>query len=399
MPWNETTRKTPEELLAQVQHEARGKFKLFLGAAAGVGKTYRMLDEARIRKREGLDVVIGWIETHGRAETESSLAQSVEQMPMIPPRALPYKGTILQEMDLNAIIARQPQLVVVDELAHTNAAGSRNTKRYQDVFELLDAGINVYSAMNVQHLESLNNVVQQITGVQVRETVPDRVLERADEIELIDVSPAELIERLKAGKIYKPDRANAALQNFFRSGNLTALRELALRRAAGHVEQQLDAHRATEHITASWPAAERVMVCVTADPFSQKLIRSAARLALSMHGELWAVYVEQPGEATRRSTAAAHQLETNLSLARTLGAEVVALQERALAPALLVWAREHNVAHIVVGKGVRPRWQRIFRASVADDIVDGSGDIDVMVVTHKRHGTSLMDRVGESSAE
>src|SRR5881409_2356251 len=256
-------RPDPEVLLARAKEEearkARGRLKLFFGAAAGVGKTFAMLEAARELRADGVDVVVGVVETHGRAETESLL----ERLEILPPRQVPYRGSTLKEFDLDAALARRPAVILMDELAHSNAEGSRHAKRWQDVLELVDAGINVYTALNVQHLESLNDLVAKITGVIVRETVPDSVLERADEIELVDLPPDELIQRLQEGKVYLPQQAQEAMHNFFRKGNLIALRELALRRTADRVDAQMQAYMREHAIATTWPVAERVLVCVS----------------------------------------------------------------------------------------------------------------------------------------
>ena len=288
------TRANPDELLKQVkeeeQRQRRGKLKIFFGAAAGVGKTYAMLEAAQARKAEGLDVVVGIVETHGRPETETLL----KGLEVLPPRFVEYRGTKLREFDLEAALARKPGLVLVDELAHTNAPGSRHAKRWEDVGELLDAGINVYTTLNVQHLESLNDVVRQVTGVIVRETVPDSVIEQADEIELIDLPPDDLIQRLKEGKIYLPEQAGFAAENFFRKGNLIALRELALRSTADRVNLQVRTYREEQAITRVWRTSERLLVCVSPSPFSAQLVRATRRMAAGLHAEWIAITIEQP---------------------------------------------------------------------------------------------------------
>jgi len=275
----EQPRPNPDELLRQVQEEEerrkRGKLKIFFGAAAGVGKTYAMLEEARARKAEGLDVAIGIVETHGRRETERLL----EGLEILAPRFVEYRGTKLREFDLDAALVRKPGIVLVDELAHTNAPESRHAKRWQDVQELLGAGINVYTTLNVQHLESLKDVIAQITGVVVRETLPDSVVEQADEIELIDLPPDNLLQRLKEGKVYIPEQAGLAVEHFFRKGNLIALRELALRAAAERVDQQARAYRQAQAISRTWRTAERLLVCVSSSPLSAQLVRAARRMA------------------------------------------------------------------------------------------------------------------------
>src|SRR5215468_2945491 len=287
-------RPSPEALLEVARREERrsGRLKIFVGAAPGVGKTYEMLQQARARKRDGYDIVVGVVETHGRQETEALL----EGLEVIPRRLLDYRGQSLDEMDLDAVIARRPEIVLVDELAHTNASGSRHPKRYLDVAELLDRGINVYSTVNIQHIESLNDVVAQITHVRVRETVPDSIFDRADAVELVDLTPDDLIERLKEGKVYVPGQAQRALEHFFSPANLTALRELALRRTAERVDEQLLSQMRARAIEGPWAAGERVLVCISEDPRAAGLVRYTKRLADRLHAPFTALCVE-----TRRS--------------------------------------------------------------------------------------------------
>src|SRR6266849_5609385 len=289
-----TDRPDPEALLARVKEEEarrrKGKLKVFFGAAAGVGKTYAMLEVAREQRADGVDVLIGYVETHGRAETDALL----EGLEVLPARSIEYRGAALREFDLDGALARSPALILVDELAHTNAPGSRHAKRWQDVEELLDAGIDVYTTVNVQHLESLNDVVAQITGVLVRETVPDSILDQADELELIDLPPDELLQRLREGKVYVSEQARRALDHFFHKGNLIALRELALRRTADRVDAQMQVYRSTHAITETWPTTERMLVCVSPSPLSARLVRATRRMAARLRAEWLAVYVETP---------------------------------------------------------------------------------------------------------
>src|SRR6266852_5999948 len=289
-----TDRPDPEALLARVKEEEarrrRGKLKVFFGAAAGVGKTYAMLEAAREQREDGVDVVVGYVETHGRAETEA-LLQGLE---VLPSRTVEYRGSTLRELDLDGALARRPTLVLIDELAHTNAAGSRHAKRWQDVGELLDAGINVYTTVNVQHVESLNDVVAKITGVVVRETVPDSILEEADELEVIDLPPDDLLQRFKEGKVYLPEHAREAMRSFFRKGNLIALRELALRRTAERVDAQMRVYMREHAIGQVWPAAERLLVCVSPSPLSARLVRAAKRMAEGLEAQWIVAYVETP---------------------------------------------------------------------------------------------------------
>ena len=369
-------RANPDELLKQVkaeeQRQRRGKLKIFFGAAAGVGKTYAMLQAAQARKIEGLDIVVGIVETHGRAETET-LLQGLE---VLPPRFVEYRGTKLREFDLEAALARKPALILVDELAHTNAPGSRHAKRWEDTADLLDAGINVYTTLNVQHLESLNDVVQQVTNIVVRETVPDSVVEQADEIELIDLPPDDLIQRLKEGKIYLPEQAGFAGDNFFRKGNLIALRELALRSTADRVNLQVRSYREEQAITRVWRTSERLLVCVSPSPFSAQLVRATRRMAAGLHAEWIAIAVEPPN----LSDAEREALAENLSLAEQLGAETVRLTGMDVVKEVVNFARKHNVTKIIAGKPGPLRVNDRFFGSFIGNLIRASGDIDVYVI-------------------
>ncbi|HLQ22100.1 MAG TPA: sensor histidine kinase KdpD, partial [Gemmatimonadales bacterium] len=313
-------RPDPDALLQQVRAEEaraqRGHLKIFFGASPGVGKTFAMLEAARLKRAAGHDVVIGVVETHGREDTR----RLVEGIETLPRRRLDYRGTVLEEFDLDAALARRPGLLLVDELAHTNAPGARHAKRWQDVEELLAAGIDVWSTLNVQHLESLNDVVAQITGVAIRETVPDSMLERADEVELVDLSPDVLQQRLREGKVYVPDQAAHALERFFRLGNLIALRELALRRTAERVDAQMRGYMQAEGIRETWPAGDRLLVCVGANPATARIVRAARRMAAGLRADWVAVYVETPAHA-RLSRADQDAIAQNLSLAEQLGAQ------------------------------------------------------------------------------
>ena len=377
---DERIRPNPDELLARVQAEearqSRGTLKIFLGYAAGVGKTYAMLEAAHQRRVEGVDVVIGYIETHGRAETDALVAG----LEVIPRRQISYQGAVLPEMDVDAILARRPRLVLVDELAHTNAPGSRHPKRYLDVEDLLDAGIDVYTTMNVQHLESLNDVVAQITGVTVREKVPDSILDEASAIEVVDLPPPELLQRLKEGKVYVPAQAAQAAQRFFRMGNLTALRELALRRTAERVDEQMRAYMQTRAIPGPWPAGERLLVCVSSSALSERLVRTARRLADELKAEWFAVHVEGPGE-TRLSRDREDHVARILRLAEELGAKTIMLPGLNVADSILEYARQHNITKIIVGKPPRARWLELLRGSVLERLIERSGDIDVYVIS------------------
>jgi two-component system sensor histidine kinase KdpD len=373
------TRPDPDALLARVQEEetqrTRGKLKIFFGATAGVGKTYAMLEAAHARRREGVDVVVGWVDTHGRAETEALLAG----LEVLPRHSVAYRGTTLDEFDLDAALAHHPALLLVDELAHTNAPGSRHAKRWQDVQELLDAGIDVYTTVNVQHLESLNDVVAQITGVLVRETVPDSILDQADELELIDLPPDELLQRLREGKVYVPEQARRAIDHFFSKGNLIALRELALRRMADRVDAQMQRYRSTHAITETWPTTERLLVSVSPSPLSVRLVRAARRMAAGLRAEWLAVYVETPA-SLRLPEADRDRVVQTLRLAEQLGAETVTLSGHNVSEELLNCARTRNVSKIIVGKPRRPRWKELVFGSVVDELARNSDDIDVYVI-------------------
>lgn len=369
-----------DTLLARLKEDetrqARGRLKVFLGAAAGVGKTYAMLEAARARRAEGVDVLVGWADTHGRAETEALL----NGLEVLPRRQIAYRNTSLQEFDLDATLARRPALVLVDELAHTNVPGSRHAKRWQDVLELLDAGISVYTTVNVQHLESLNDVVAKITGVQVRETIPDSVLEQADEVELIDLPPEELLQRLKDGKVYVPEQAKEAVQHFFRKGNLIALRELALRRTADRVDAQMRLYMRDHAIRETWPVTERLMACIGPSPHSVRVVRAAKRFADSLRAEWIVAYIETPAHARLPEADRARVTDT-LRLAEQLGAETVVLSGPRVSEEILKYARVRNISKIVVGKPIHPVWKRLFSGSIADTLIRGSEDTDVYVIS------------------
>jgi two-component system sensor histidine kinase KdpD len=375
-------RPDPDVLLAQVQAEesqrARGKLKIFLGYAAGVGKTFAMLDAAHRRKAEGVEVVIGYVETHKRPETEGLL----RDLETIPRKYVQHRGIPLPEMDVDKVLARRPQLALVDELAHTNAPGSRHAKRYQDVEELLAAGIDVYTTLNIQHLESLNDIVAQITGIVVRETIPDRVLDEASEIEVVDLPPGELQQRLKEGKVYVPEQVAHAIQRFFRQGNLTALREIALRRAAERVDDQMLAYMQTRAIAGPWPARERLLVLVSPGTRSERMVRTARRLADELDAEWYALYVEPPAPAGP-SAAAREQAARALEFADELGAKAVTLVGSDVVETALAYAQTHNVTKIIAGKPLGPRWRQFWRGSIVDQLVRRSGPIDVYVISHE----------------
>lgn len=389
-------RPDPDQLLGYVQAEeirrGRGKLKIFLGYVAGVGKTYAMLQAAHQRREEGVDLVIGYVETHGRAEIDALVAG----LETVPRRQGTYRDVTLTEMDIDAVLARRPQLVLVDELAHTNAPGSRHPKRYQDVEEILDAGIDVYTTLNIQHLESLNDIVAQITGTLVRETVPDRVLHRAGEIEVIDLPIEELRRRLAEGKVYVPAQAEEAARRFFRPGNLTALRELAFRQAAARVDEDMRAYMQTHAIAGPWPAGERLLVCVSPSPLSERLVRTGSRLARNLNAEWVAAYVETADSGLLTNTDRQRVAHT-LGLAESLGASVVTLPGQTVADAIAVYAQRHNITKIVAGKPVLPRWRDWLRGSLVDQILRRVHGIDVYVIGSDEEAVKPVERSTQST--
>ncbi|MDB5984972.1 MAG: sensor histidine kinase KdpD [Nevskia sp.] len=374
-PQNEN-RPSPEALLEEVQKERRGKLKIFLGAAPGVGKTYEMLLAAHKKKADGIDVAVGIVETHGRKETEALIAG----LEILPRKAVEYKGRELHEMDIDAILKRRPALVLVDELAHTNAEGSRHPKRYQDVEELRAAGIDVYSTLNIQHIESLNDVVARITRVRIRETIPDSVFDTADDVEVIDLTPDELIQRLREGKVYAGQQAQRALDHYFKPGNITALRELALRRTAERVDDQMRQYMRKHAIRDIWAASERILVCINESQGAASLVRAAKRVADRLDGVWFAIYFE---------TARTHQLSESerdrvantMRLAEQLGAETMTLPgTRRIADDVLAFARDNNITQIVVGKSARPWWFELMHGSVVHELVKRPSGINVHVL-------------------
>ena len=370
-------RPSPDALLEEARREdrSRGRLKVFIGAAPGVGKTYEMLLSSRAKLAEGADIVIGVVETHGRAETQALL----EGFEIIPRLKIDYHGHVLEEMDFDAILKRHPQIVLVDELAHTNAPGSKHPKRYLDVEDLLGAGIDVYTTLNIQHVESLNDVVAQITRIRVRETVPDSLLNKADDIEVIDIAPDELIQRLKEGKVYVPKQAERALKHYFSPGNLTALRELALRRTAQRVDEQLLTHMRAHAIPGPWPAGERLLVCVSDDPRSAGLVRYTKRLADRLHAPWTAIYIESR-RSQQLSEVERDRIADTLRLAEKLQGEAITLPGNNVAEELLSYARANNVTQIVVGKSGRTRWFEYIHGSVVNELVRSSGNITVHVI-------------------
>jgi two-component system sensor histidine kinase KdpD len=374
----EENRRNPDALLLMAQAEEeknsqQGSLKIFLGAAPGVGKTFSMLQEAMIKKNQGIDVVVGLAETHGRQET----GQVLTGLEILPKKNIEYKGQILQEFDLDGAIARKPELILVDEAAHTNAPHCRHTKRWQDIQELLDRGINVYTTLNIQHLESLNDVIQQITGIRVRETLPDSVLEQA-EIELVDLPPDDLLKRLAEGKIYFKEQAKLAIQHFFKKSNLTALRELALRTVAEQVNMDVMTERKFQSVKETWPTAEKLLICVGPGEGSAKLIRSAKRLAKNLHADWMAVYIDaQKLGVTQKQRDSVSQ---NLRLAEQLGAETLVVGGDDLVKEILRVARERNVTKIVISKQIKSSWRSRFRGSLVDQLVQNSDEIDIYVI-------------------
>ncbi len=373
-------RPSPDALLAEARREEKGRtgrLKIFVGAAPGVGKTYEMLQQARAKRAEGVDVVIGVVETHGRQETEALL----EGFEIIPRKPTVYVNRILSEFDIDRVLERRPALVLVDELAHTNIPGSRHPKRYQDVEELLDAGIDVYTTVNIQHIESLNDVVAQITRVRVREIVPDSVFDRADAIELVDTTPDDLIQRLKEGKVYVPKQAERALKHYFSPANLTALRELALRRTAERVDEQLLEQMQARAISGPWAAGERILVCVGEDPRSAGLVRYAKRLADRLHAP-WTALVVETGRSQQLSEEERDRIADTLRLAERLDGDAVTVPARAhrIADDIIGFAQKNNVTHIIVGKSTRSRWFEVLHGSVVHDLVRRAGNISVHVI-------------------
>ncbi len=374
----------------------RGRLRIYLAAAAGAGKTYAMLNEGHRRKSRGSDVVIGYVETHRRLQTEAQIGD----LEVIPRKKISYRGVTLEEMDTEAIIARHPRVVLVDELAHTNVPGSKHRKRYQDVEDLLNAGIDVVTTLNIQHLESLNDFVASITGVRVRETLPDRILDQADEVELIDISPIALRQRMRHGNIYSPERIEPALNNFFREGNLTALREMALRRTAEKTESQLQSYMTGHGITQIWPACERVLVGFDSRPHTRQVLRDAWRLAHGLHADLIAVFIQpegylafsshlvrllRHGKNIKHYQEQAHRrLEEHAILAEDLGAEVIRTSSRDIAAKLIEIAKERQVTQIVLGQPARSRWEELLRGSVVNRLLRLNAEIDIHLVPGNR---------------
>jgi two-component system sensor histidine kinase KdpD len=378
----EEERKDPEAFLGLTQQVQKGRLKVYLGSAAGVGKTYRMLEEAHQLRAHGHDVVLGFVETHNRAET----AGRVGDLETIPLRKIPYRGVVLEEMDVDAILARKPEYAVIDELAHTNVSGSKHNKRYQDVEELIANGINVITALNIQHLESLNQMVRRITGVEIRETVPDTFLSRADHVVTVDISVDELRQRLREGRIYPPDRVEQALKNFFRSSNLASLRELALREVARDQSRQREELESLKRERGRRTAVtERVMVCLSSNPHgTEALLRKAARAAAYRNAEWYAVHVETPSESMQKiSTADFRALLDNINLAADMGAEVVWLKAEDVVKAMLDFAQDRRVTLMVIGRTRPGVWRWLLRRSVTSKLLAQAHDFDIEVVAQE----------------
>lgn len=371
-------RPNPDQLLAQVQADdalaERGALKIFFGYAAGVGKTYTMLESAHQARAAGREVVVGYVEPHARPATQALVAG----LELLPAKSMGYRNVSLQEFDVDAALARDPELILVDELAHTNAEGSRHEKRWQDIEELLEAGIDVWTTLNVQHIESLNDVIGKITGIVVRETVPDRVFDAADDLELIDVTPEELLARLEAGKIYLPEQARRAIQSFFQKSNLTALRELSLRQAARRVHTDVESARRAKASDKTWATSDRLLVCVGPSPTTARVIRTAKRMAAALDATWIAVSVDLTGAPASSPTQ--QQIAQHFRLAERLGAETVTLAGQQFTSTILDYARSRNVTKILIGKTNQPRWKRLLFGTVVDEVLEQSGDIDLYVI-------------------
>ena len=374
---NTGARRSPEALLKMVEERERAKLRVYIGAAAGVGKTFRMLEDAHQLKEQGVDIVIGAVETHGRAET----AEMIGDLEIVPPQKIMYRGNVFDEMDLDTIIERHPAVVVVDELAHTNIKGAKNEKRYEDVLEILENGISVITAVNIQHIESLNDIVQRTTGVEVRETVPDRFFKRADEVIDIDISIDTLRTRLRQGKIYSIEKIEQALANFFRKGNLAALRELSLREVARHQAEQDHEYRTREGLEQA-VMPETVMVCMASRGSAKKILRAGARIAGRLASDDWfAVYVETPAEEPGRISPETYAiLQENIKFAERLGAKVIKLKGGNVADELLKFARENEISHVIFGQSARSRWEIFWKGSIINRFLREVKDAAVHVI-------------------
>jgi two-component system sensor histidine kinase KdpD len=370
------TRPSAEILLAKLEQEQHARLRIYIGAAPGVGKTFQMLEDVHLLRKQGYDVAIGFVETYGRAETEAKIGE----LEVIPRRKIPYRNVVIEEMDVDAIIARKPEICIVDELAHTNVPGSKNKKRYEDVLDLLDAGVNVFTAVNIQHLETLNDAVARSSGVRVRETVPDSFLKRADEVVNVDVTVDELRTRLKQGKIYKPEKVEQALTNFFRKGNLSTLRELALRAVAEEVGSKAAQYRTREGLEPA-PIPEKVMVCISSNQTAKKLLRAGSRIAGRLGAVWYAVYVETPQEnPSSIRPENARNLGESLGLAEDLGATVVRLKAKRPADGLIEFARREGITHVIFGQSARSRWDILLHGSILNRFLAEVRDAAVQVM-------------------
>jgi two-component system sensor histidine kinase KdpD len=379
----ENGRPTGDQILDRITTEGRAKLRIYIGAAPGVGKTYTMIEDAHAMRRDGVDLAIGFIETHGRAETQATIGD----LEVIPRQRIDYRGVTLEEMDLDAILARKPQLCVVDELAHTNVPGSRHEKRYQDVLELLDAGIGVMTAVNIQHLETLNDAVSRVTGVRVRETVPDTFLDRADEVVNVDVTVQELQTRLRQGKVYRPEKVEQALTNFFRETNLSTLRELALRAVADEIGEKAASHRQREGLEPAM-IPERVMVCMSSNADAPRVLRTGARIAGRLGAHWYAVYVETPREAPGHiARDDLNALQRNIALAEALGATVVRVRAVKPADGLIAFAKREGITHVIFGQSARSRWEILLKGSTLNRFLEEVRDAAVQVVPLGEGGT------------
>ena len=372
----EAVRPSGDQMLARIQSAERARLRIYIGAAPGVGKTFSMLEDAQAFRREGVDIVVGFVETYGRADTEAQIGD----LDIIPKRKVEYRGVVLEEMDVDAILARTPQMCVVDELAHTNVPGSKHEKRYQDVLDLVDAGISVLTAVNIQHLETLNDAVSRVTGIRVRETVPDTFLDRADEVVNVDVTVQELQTRLRQGKVYKPEKVEQALTNFFRETNLSTLRELALRAVADEVGEKAASHRQREGLE---PALipERVMVCMSSNADAPRVLRIGARIAGRLGARWYAVYVETPSEAPGRIAATDRDaLQRNIVLAESLGATIVRVKADRPSDGLIAFAKREGITHVIFGQTARSRFEILMKGSTLNRFLQEVRDAAVQVV-------------------
>ncbi len=368
--------------MAEIQverHPEAARLRVYIGAAPGVGKTFHMLEDAHLKRRQGLDIVIGLVEPHGRAETSAKIGD----LEVVPLRVIPYRGVELKEMDVEAILARRPHTVVVDELAHTNVPGSKNRKRYEDVLELLDAGINVMTAVNIQHLETLNDAVSRSANTVIRETIPDSFLKRADEVVNVDVTVEELRQRLREGKIYAPEKVEQSLANFFRKGNLNLLRELSLRATAEQVSKSASDYRRTQGLEQA-PIPEKVMVCLSTRPGTERLLRVGARVAGRLASNWYAVYVTPPQDKGHSDPGAHMRLQEYQRMARDLGAQVVNLTDKNVSDALIRFAQQESISHVIFGQSVRSRWDILLRGSVLNRFLAEVRDVTVQVVPMQR---------------